>query len=198
MQPFDDPSADPIAVFNDWLAEAGQTELNDPNAMALATASPTGVPSVRIVLLKGSDARGLRFFTNAESHKGHELHDNPVAALCFHWKSLRRQVRFEGSVVTLDRGETEKYFHSRSRGSQIAAAVSSQSRPLPSRDALDQAVRTYTEQLGAREVPLPESWAGFLLEPTLIEFWADGKDRLHDRVQFTRNGVGWSTVRLYP
>ena len=185
-------------IFREWLALAEASEPNDPNAAALATATPDGMPSVRMVLVKGADNRGLRFFSNYCSQKGGELLANPRAALCLHWKSLRRQVRFAGDVVELSQEETAEYFHSRSRRSQIAAAVSVQSHPLASREALDQAVQSYTEQLGDAEVPLPEDWHGFLLVPTCAEFWSDGKDRLHDRVRFTKEGDGWQHQRLYP
>ncbi len=196
--PFDSPSSDPFLVFHEWLALAEKSELNDPTAAALATASKAAVPSVRMVLVKGVDARGVRFFTNTESQKGSELHENPKAAVCFHWKSLRRQVRFEGIIETQTRSEIDQYFHSRSRASQVAAAVSAQSHPLTSRATLDDAVRKFTEELGDAPVPLPETWGGFLLVPNRIEFWKDGKDRLHDRMQFTRSESGWKTQRLYP
>ena len=187
-----------MQIFRDWLALAETSEPNDPNAAALATATSDGVPSVRMVLVKGTEDRGLRFFTNRESQKGGELLTNPEAALCLHWKSLRRQVRFKGRVEQLGREEVAEYFHSRSRGSQIAAAISLQSRPLPSRETMDTAVRAYTDELGDAEVPLPEEWTGFLLVPQRVEFWSDGKDRLHDRVLFTRDGEKWSHERLYP
>ncbi|WP_419805763.1 pyridoxamine 5'-phosphate oxidase [Terriglobus sp.] len=198
MEPFEGTSPQPMQVFREWLSLAEKSEPNDPNAAALATATREGVPSVRMVLVKGAEDRGVRFFTNRGSQKGEELLQNPEAALCLHWKSTRRQVRFAGTVQQLSREETAEYFHSRSRGSQIAAAISSQSRPLPSRDALNTAVRAYTAELGDREVPLPEDWTGFLLVPRQVEFWSDGKDRLHDRMLFTRAGEGWTQTRLYP
>ena len=151
-----------------------------------------------MVLTKGADQRGIRFFTNVDSQKGRELRENPQAAMCFHWKSLRRQVRFEGSVEELGRDEVETYFHSRSRASQIAAAVSVQSRPLASREDLDGAVIAMTAHLGSADVPLPKSWSGFVLVPSAIEFWCDGENRLHDRVRFTREAKLWSGQRLYP
>lgn len=198
MEPFDNAGQQPMDVFLEWLGEAEKTEPNDPSAAALATCTRSGTPSVRMVLTKGADDRGVRFFTNGESQKGHELRENPQAALCFHWKSLRRQVRFAGRIEELGREETDAYFHSRSRGSQVAAAISSQSRPLASREALDAEVRAYTGQLGEAEVPLPDAWTGFVLVPTSIEFWSDGKDRLHDRVRLTREADAWKSERLYP
>ena len=187
-----------MQMFRDWLALAEQSEPNDPNAAALATATRDGVPSVRMVLVKGTEDRGPRFFTNRGSQKGAELLGNPEAALCLHWKSMRRQVRFEGPVQELSREETADYFHSRGRGSQIAAAISLQSHPLASREVLDEAAQRYAKQLGDTEVPLPEQWTGFLLVPRRVEFWSDGPNRLHDRFNFTREGEGWTTERLYP
>lgn len=191
-------SQQPMQVFREWLALAEKSEPNDPNAAALATATHYGVPSVRMVLVKGAEDRGLRFFTNRGSQKGEELTENPEAALCLHWKSIRRQVRFAGPVQLLGKQETVEYFHSRSRGSQIAAAVSQQSCPLASREVLDAAVRAYADEVGEAEVPLPQQWTGFLLVPRRIEFWSDGKDRLHDRILFKREGDRWSSERLYP
>ncbi len=198
MDLFENMPQEPMLVVREWLALAETSEPNDPNAAALATSTPDGVPSVRMVLVKGVEDRGLQFFTNRGSQKGEELLTNPKAAMCLHWKSLRRQVRLAGHVEQLSREETARYFHSRSRGSQIAAAVSLQSQPLSSREVLDKAVRDYAETLGNIEVPLPEAWAGFLLVPRRIEFWSDGKDRLHDRMLFRRNGEHWSHERLYP
>jgi pyridoxamine 5'-phosphate oxidase len=198
MSPFEDLESDPMKVFRDWLAVAELSEPNDPTAAALATVSHLSVPSVRMVLLKGTEDRGLRFFTNRESRKGIDLRDNPEAALCLHWKSLRRQVRFQGRVEELARAEVETYFHSRSRGSQIAAAVSKQSRPLTSRGQLEVSAETYRSQLGESEVLLPNEWTGYMLVPRTIEFWRDGQDRLHDRVRFTREAQCWTSQRLYP
>lgn len=180
------------------MTEAEQSEPNDPNAAALATSTAAGVPSVRMVLVKGVSERGLRIFTNEGSQKGQELLSNPHAALVLHWKSLRRQVRFQGGVTLLSREETEEYFHSRGRRSQIAAAVSQQSRPLGSREQMEQEVQTFSQQLGDAPVPLPQHWGGFLLTPKVIEFWADGPDRTHNRMQFVRADAGWRTQRLYP
>jgi pyridoxamine 5'-phosphate oxidase len=201
MRPFDSTDStndDPMQVFQEWLKDAAASEPNDPTAAAFATATSSGTPSVRMVLTKGADERGVRLFTNSDSQKGRELRENPQAALCFHWKSLRRQVRFAGSVETLGRVETEAYFHSRSRVSQIAASVSAQSRPLASRADLDAAVGAMAAQLGSAIVPLPEFWSGFLLVPRAIEFWSDGEDRLHDRMRFTREAQIWISQRLYP
>ncbi len=198
MEPFDLPSPDPWQVFEQWMGEAEQSEPNDPNAAALATASADGAPSVRMVLVKGAGERGVRFFTNEDSQKGQELLANPRAAIVLHWKSLRRQVRFQGEVSVLSREETDEYFHSRGRRSQIAAAISHQSQPVASREQMDREVQEYTATLGDAPVPLPPRWSGFLLSPRVVEFWVDGPDRLHDRMQFQRDGDGWRSQRLYP
>ncbi len=190
--------SDPVALFAQWMAEAEKSEPNDPIAAALATCTADGRPSARMVLVKGHDATGFSFYTNGESRKGRELETNPHAALCFHWKSLRRQVRAEGPVTPLSAEISDRYFHSRSRGSQIAAAVSAQSRPLASRQELEQEVAAFTARLNGGEVPRPEYWKGYLLQPEAVEFWIDGKDRLHDRVVFTAEAAGWSRQRLYP
>ncbi len=189
---------DPFALFQEWLKQAEGTEPNDPVAAALATATPGGEPSVRMVLVKRVDERGFSFFTNAESLKGHELEENPKAALCFHWKSLRRQVRVRGDVTAMPDAEIDEYFHSRSRKSQIGAAVSQQSRPLPERAVLEQAVVQFTEEHSEGEIPRPDFWRGYTIHPRTIEFWLDGPDRLHDRRQFTAGEAGWSTMLLYP
>ncbi len=180
------------------MSEAERTEPNDPNAAALATATPGGIPSVRMVLVKGVDPHGFRFFTNAESRKGNDLGENPNAALCMHWKSLRRQVRVSGPVSELPGDETDTYFHSRSRRSQIGAAVSVQSRPLASRAVLESEVAAFTAEHPEGEVPRPSFWRGYLLHVQEIEFWIDGPDRLHDRFLFTCEEGGWSKQRLYP
>jgi len=190
-------SAEPFEIFKEWMREAGASELNDPNAAALATASAGGAPSVRMVLIKRVDERGFCFFTNAESRKGVQLTANPHAALCFHWKSLRRQVRVEGAVTLLGDADVDEYFHSRSRRSQIGAAVSAQSRPLPSREELEEQVRAFAETHPG-DVPRPAYWRGYCLRPERIEFWMDGADRLHDRVLFLSEDGGWGRVRLYP
>ncbi len=190
-------AADPTSLFHTWLQLAQASEPNDPTAAALATSSPSGVPSVRMVLVKGADAAGFSFYTNAGSQKGRELQANPHAALCFHWKSLRRQVRVAGPVTGLSPEVSDNYFHSRSRRSQIGAAVSQQSRPLPSREALELQVSAF-EQSHPNEVPRPAFWCGYLLQPTSVEFWIDGPDRLHDRLLFTRSGDTWHKDLLYP
>jgi pyridoxamine 5'-phosphate oxidase len=188
---------DPIALFSDWFRAASASELNDPNAMSLATATAEGRPSVRIVLLKRVDAAGFAFYTNAESRKGLELAANPHAALCFHWKSLRRQVRVEGTVAELPAADADAYFHSRSHKSQIGAVASQQSRPLASREALE-AVAHALEEEYPDEVPRPGYWRGYVVRPETIEFWQNGPDRLHDRMLFEREGNGWRKARLYP
>lgn len=188
---------DPIELFRSWLKEAEASEPNDPNAVALATSTADGAPSVRMVLAKSVGGNPFCFFTNAESRKGMELRSNPKSALCFHWKSLRRQVRVEGGVSALDASDVDRYFHSRSRASQIGAAVSQQSRVLASREELEQGVKEFGEQ-HAGEIPRPEFWCGFSLNAERIEFWMDGRDRLHDRFVFTRDGLGWKRVRLWP
>ena len=189
---------DPIEVFREWLAEAEAAEPNDPTAVALATVDGAGNPSVRMVLLKGLDERGFAFYTNFESRKGEELLAQPRAALCFHWKSLRKQVRIEGPIEIVSDAEADEYFHSRARVSQIGAAASDQSRPLDSRDTLERRVREIEAKLMGAEVPRPPNWSGFRVIPKTIEFWKDGAYRLHDRILFTRQGMDWTAERLYP
>jgi pyridoxamine 5'-phosphate oxidase len=190
-------AVDPVALFRVWMSEAEAAEPNDPNAVALATASADGAPSVRMVLVKGVDERGLSFYTNAESRKGVELRENPRAAMCFHWKSLERQVRVEGGVSELPGDEADYYFHSRSRGSQLGAAVSRQSQPVESREMLVEMVREL-DSITPGEVARPERWKGYVLRPERIEFWVNGADRLHDRFLFVRGEVGWVKMRLFP
>lgn len=189
--------AEPIALFRRWLDEAERLEPNDPNAMALATATRDGHPSVRMVLMKRLDERGFSFYTNVESQKGLELAENPRAALCFHWKSCRRQVRVEGPVRELPAEDADDYFHSRSHRSQIGALASRQSRPLASRKELEQRATECAAQYPG-DVPRPAYWRGFAVEPERIEFWQDGPDRLHDRILFVRSDAGWTRTRLYP
>jgi len=188
---------DPLALFDTWFKAAQESEPNDPNAAALATATAAGAPSVRMVLVKRVGDRRFCFFTNAESQKGRELAANPRAALCFHWKSLRRQVRAEGTISELAASDVDTYFHSRSRASQIGAAVSDQSRVLASREELEEQVRQFGERHPG-EVPRPAYWRGYHLSPERIEFWIDGPNRLHDRFLFTREGDRWERCRLYP
>ena len=190
-------SADPIELFREWMSEAEKSEPNDPNAVALATATADGAPSVRMVLMKGVEARGFCFFTNGESNKGVQLRENPRAAMCFHWKTLRRQVRVEGRVTELPGEDVDAYFHSRSRRSQLGAAVSAQSRPLGSREELEERVRRLDAEYPG-EVPRPEYWRGYCLRSDRIEFWMDGRDRLHDRFLFVAGEGGWTVERLYP
>jgi pyridoxamine 5'-phosphate oxidase len=184
-------------VFRAWLREAEKTEPNDANAAALATAAPDGAPSVRVVLVKQVDERGFCFYTNARSRKGRELEGNPRAALCFHWKSLRRQVRVEGSVAELPGKDADDYFHSRARESQLGAAVSHQSRPLESRKVLEHLVKEFAAEHPG-EVPRPRWWKGYAIRPESVELWVDGAHRLHDRFLFVRAGDGWTKTRLYP
>ncbi len=190
-------SADPMALFQEWMKEAEASEPNDPNAVALATAGKDGMPSVRMVLMKSMLENGFCFFTNDGSEKGLQLAENPQAAMCFHWKSLRRQVRIEGAVSDMPAADVDRYFHSRSRRSQLGAAVSLQSRPLESREILEAKVREFGDQ-HPEEVPRPDYWRGYCLNAARVEFWKDGPDRLHDRFLFSRQGGGWTVQRLYP
>lgn len=194
-------STEPFALFEAWLAEASTSELNDPTAMALATVDAEGLPNVRMVLLKGLDARGFVFYTNTESAKGRELAGQGKAAGLFHWKSLRRQVRLRGPVEMVTPAEADAYFASRPRGSRIGAWASQQSRPLESRFALEKAVAYYTAKYPVGDVPRPPHWTGFRILPVAMEFWKDGAFRLHDRVQLLRDdpeGPWTGRQRLYP
>jgi pyridoxamine 5'-phosphate oxidase len=190
-------SEDPLELFDAWLKQAQESEPNDPNAAALATSTRRGVPSVRMVLAKRIGEHRFCFFTNAESRKGIELAENPRAALCFHWKTLRRQVRVEGKVSELDASDVDEYFHSRSRASQIGAAVSDQSRILGSREDLEERVRIFGEEHPG-EISRPLFWRGFYLRAERIEFWLDGANRLHNRFLFTKQWDHWQRARLYP
>jgi pyridoxamine 5'-phosphate oxidase len=192
--------ADPLALFTEWYAEAEKTEPNDPTAMALATVGPEGTPSLRMVLLKGFDAQGFVFYTNHDSRKGLHLTAHPKAALLFHWKSLRRQVRMEGPVSETTAQEADAYFDTRPRGSQIGAWASDQSRPLESRFALEKRVAEFGARHLVGKVPRPPHWSGFRLQPLLIEFWQDQPFRLHDRLEYSRASASapWSTRTLYP
>jgi pyridoxamine 5'-phosphate oxidase len=191
-------AGEPWAIFRAWIAEAEKSEPNDPTAMSLATADADGLPNVRMVLLKGADERGFVFYTNAESAKGRELAANPQAALVFHWKSLRRQMRARGAVTEVSDAEADAYFASRPRDSRIGAWASQQSRPLESRFALEKAVAFYAAKHAIGEVPRPPYWRGYRIAPISMEFWADRPFRLHDRVMFVKRGDGWDKARLYP
>lgn len=192
--------ADPLALFADWYAEAQKSEPDVPDAMTLATVGPDGMPAARMVLLKGYDAEGFVFYTNTQSRKGENLMAHPKAALLFHWKSLKRQVRLEGPVAPTTAAEADEYFSTRQRGSQIGAWASDQSRALESRFALEKRVAEFTARHMIGKVPRPPHWSGFRLQPLLIEFWQDGAFRLHDRLEYRRTSADapWSTRTLYP
>ncbi len=192
-----DEAVEPFGFFAKWMEDAKHSELNDPNAMSLATATPEGVPSVRIVLCKGFDEKGFKFYTNGESRKGGELRANAHAALCFHWKSRQRQVRVEGKITELPPEDADRYFQRRARMSQIGAWASQQSRPLESREKLMEATAEIEEKF-PEEVPRPPYWTGFLVTPQAVEFWQEGDYRLHDRFVFTAGADGWKRQRLYP
>ncbi|MDX1922256.1 MAG: pyridoxamine 5'-phosphate oxidase [Alphaproteobacteria bacterium] len=201
----DNPARPPISgdnpfdLFALWFAEAEKNEINDPNAMALATLGDEGFPSLRIVLLKGYDANGFCFFTNTLSRKGKQLLGSPKAALTFHWKSIRRQVRIEGSVERVSEKEADDYFNSRPRGSQIGAWASLQSSHLDARSVLENRVKEFEEKYKGVPVPRPPHWSGYRVVPRFIEFWQDMPFRLHDRVVFTKNSNGnWAQERQYP
>ena len=193
-----DPGLDPIQLFGQWFAAARRAGILLPEAMTLATASADGAPSARMVLLKGFDDRGFEFYTNLGSRKADELTANPRAALCFHWGVLQRQVRIEGDVTQLSRKASAAYFRTRPRGSQVGAWASRQSRPLEDREMLARRVREIEKRFEGGEVPLPDFWGGYMLEPQRIEFWQGRADRLHDRLLFQREGDEWSSRRLHP
>ena len=197
------PHGDPFALFEAWFAEARASEPNDANAMALATATPDGAPSVRMVLLKGHGPDGFVFYTNAHSRKGGEIIANPQAALLFHWKSLRRQIRIEGPLEEVTPAMADAYFHSRHPDSQLGSAASDQSRPLDARETYVDRVEELRVRYGDGEIPRPPHWTGFRLAPTRIEFWIDRAHRLHERRLFLRDGPsgdgdGWRESLLYP
>ncbi len=191
-------SNDPFALFHDWYTEARTTEINDSNAMALATADAQGRPSVRMVLLKGHDARGFVFYTNREGRKAGDLAANPHVALLFHWKSLRRQIRIEGPVGLASDEESDAYFASRGRDSQLGAWASDQSRPLDSRETFEARFAEVQARFEGGPVPRPPHWGGYRVTPERIEFWLDREHRLHERRVFTRAGEGWAEGMLYP
>ncbi|MBS36143.1 MAG: pyridoxamine 5'-phosphate oxidase [Thiotrichales bacterium] len=191
-------TADPYALFNDWYTQAQAKESDLPNAVALATASTEGMPSVRMVLLKGVDERGFVFYTNMESRKGCELRTNAKAALCFHWKTLQKQVRVEGHFAPVDDDEANAYFESRDRSSQIGAWASRQSRPLKGRFELEKEVAKYAARFHVGKVPRPEYWTGCRIDPVRIEFWSEGAFRLHDRVEYSKSNNSWARRNLFP
>ncbi len=196
-----DPSevdADPLEQFRRWYDEQKQVTAGEPNAMTVATATTDGRPSARMVLLKHWDANGFVFFSSYNSPKGTDIEENPRAALLFYWAETERQVRIEGTVTPTSLQETEDYFHSRPRGSQIAANIARQSQVVPSRETLELEMAALTEQFEGRDVAIPETWGGFRVYPERVEFWQGRPSRLHDRVQYTREANGWQIVRLAP
>ena len=191
---------DPLELYADWYQEAKQNELNDPNAMSLATVDINGIPSVRIVLLKGFDVNGFVFYTNLQSRKANEFKNNPNVAVCFHWKSLQRQVRIEGQVSKVSDKEADEYFKSRARLSRLGAWASKQSEILESRDHLLARLKTFEEKYDGETIPRPSHWSGNRIAAKKIEFWEDGEFRLHDRFIFERQSIDgpWTKARLYP
>ncbi len=193
------PHADPMAIFESWFEQAKQSEPNDSNAMALATATPGGLPSLRMVLLKGHGPDGFVFYTNFHSRKGGELAANPHVALLFHWKSLRRQIRIEGVIAEVTAAEADAYFASRHPESRLGSAASDQSRPLPDRQTYLDRVETLRAQYPDGDVPRPAHWSGYRVAPSAMEFWQDRDHRLHERRRFVARGKGgWTSTLLYP
>lgn len=192
------PTSDPLDLFRAWFDAAKEREPVEPNAVALATVAPDGRPSVRMVLLKGADERGFVFYTNFESRKGRELLATQRAALCFYWKSLKRQVRVEGPAAPVASEEADAYFASRDRGSQLGAWASLQSRPMSGKMELMGRVAKFTAQFGVSAVPRPPHWSGFRIVHQRLEFWQEGRFRLHDRLIYEREGQGWKTEVLFP
>lgn len=192
-------ATDPFGLFDQWMTDAKASEPEDPNALSLATVDADGMPNVRMVLLKDFDERGFVFYTNFESQKGTEILSSMKAAMCFHWKSLRRQVRIRGVVSVVDNSEADEYYNSRARGSRIGAWASKQSQPLESKFALEKEVAKYAAKYAVGDVPRPPHWSGFRINPSYMEFWQDGQFRLHDRVMFRRDSANqWVSSRAYP
>lgn len=193
-------AGDPLELFAAWLEEAKKSEINDPNAMAVATVDADGCPDVRMVLLKAFDARGFVFYTNLESDKGRQLAAHPLAALCLHWKSLRRQIRIRGPVTPVSAEEADAYFATRAKDSQIGAWASEQSRPMEGRWVFEKRIAQFALKYGLRKVPRPSHWSGLRISPLQIEFWRDRPFRLHDRLRYLRESEGapWRTEKLYP
>ncbi len=193
------PPSNPYNLFKNWLSMAEASEINDPGAMCLATATPDGRPSARMVLLKDVNEKGFKFHTNNESRKGEELKNNSFAALCFHWKTLRKQVRIEGKIIAVSEKESENYYRTRNRQSQIGAWASQQSRPLKQYSDLIQSYDEYQKKFKDEEIiPKPDYWVGFILQPEKFEFWQDGDHRLHQRHLYTKTDDGWDIGMLYP
>jgi pyridoxamine 5'-phosphate oxidase len=193
-----DVDPDPVEQFRRWFDEALEADLHEPNAFALATATPDGRPSARVVLLKGFDERGFVFYTNYKGRKGRELEENPRAALLFYWGELERQVRIEGTVSRTSEGESDAYYASRPRGSRLGAWASEQSRAVEGREVLEGRVRDLEAEYEGREVPRPAFWGGYRVEPEAVEFWQGRESRLHDRISYHRGAEGWEIQRLQP
>ncbi|MEH6790458.1 pyridoxamine 5'-phosphate oxidase [Parasphingorhabdus sp.] len=189
---------DPFALFDEWYAEARASEINDSNAMTIATADASGQPAARMVLLKGHGPDGFVFYTNQESRKAGDIAENPQAAILFHWKSLRRQIRIEGSLSPVPDSMADAYFATRSRDSQLGAWASDQSRPLDSRETFEARFEEMTKRFAGGDVPRPPHWSGYRLVPARFEFWQDREHRLHERRAFVRNGNDWTEGLLYP